>query len=475
MVVGDPPTKRPKSEQPSHVPAGGSAAWEALEYTAGFHNYCSTEAVAGVLPIGQNSPQHVAHGLFAEQLSGTAFTCPRATNRRTWAYRLSPSVKQGGYAPTSANSTPLLSAEFPVVDPNPRRWSPLPLAPEGARTDFVDGLQTICGAGQPSMKDGVAIHMYACNAPMADRAFCNADGELLIVPQRGVLHVTTELGRLRVAPNEIVVIPRNLRFSIDPAETASLAAAACRGYVLELYASRGFVLPELGPIGANGLAEPRDFLNPVAFYEDRLCANGFVITTKYGGKLFDTKRTHSPYDVVAWHGNYGPYKYDLGRFHAVNTVTVDHSDPSIFTVLTCPSAEPGVAVADFVIFPPRWLCAEATFRPPYFHRNVMSEFMGLIGGSYDAKKGGEDGFAPGGASLHVASTPHGPDASSYAGALAADTSKPVKLPGGLAFMFETCAMLQLTEHAATSGNVQKNYAACWNDLPRATVSLASVS
>jgi len=267
------------------------------------------------------------------------------------------------------------------------------------------------------------------------------------------------------------VVPRNVRFSISP-DSAALAAGGCRGYCLEVYAGRGLVLPELGPIGANGLAEPRDFLNPVAWYEDRPCPDGFCITTKYAGKIFEAMRTHSPYDVVAWHGNYGPYKYDLSRFHAVNTVTVDHPDPSIFTVLTCPSFEPGVAVADFVIFPPRWLCAEKTFRPPYFHRNVMSEFMGLVGGSYDAKAAGKDGFSPGGASLHVAATPHGPDAAAYAAAIAADTSTPRKFDGGLAFMFETSAMLQLTKAAADPANTaaQPNYAShSWDALPRAVI------
>jgi len=361
-----------------------------------------------------------------------------------------------------------------VCDPNPRRWNPLPMAPDSEAVDFVDSLQTMCGAGSPALKDGVAIHMYACNASMVDRAFCNADGELLIVPQLGTLLVHTEMGRLKVAPNEIVVIPRNIRFSISPNATA-LASDGCRGYVLEVYAGRGLTLPELGPIGANGLAEPRDFLQPMAWYEDRYCPAGYRITTKYAGKIFDTLRSHSPYDVVAWHGNYSPYKYDLSRFHAVNTVTVDHPDPSIFTVLTCPSAEPGVAVADFVIFPPRWLCAEHTFRPPYFHRNVMTEFMGLIGGSYDAKTAGKDGFAPGGASLHVASTPHGPDAAAYAAALAADTSVPRKFDGGLAFMFETSAMLQLTACAAKPQReelhawVQPKYSACWDALPRAVI------
>ena len=454
----------------SKLSNGASSHWLSLEYSTGFNNHHSTEAVPGVLPTGQNSPQVVAHGLFAEQLSGTAFTCPRSTNKRSWLYRLSPSVRQGSYAPCASARS--LNAAFTVVDPSPRRWSPMPLASRQDSVDFVDGLQTMCGAGDPSLKEGVAIHMYTCNAPMIDRAFCDADGECLIVPQLGVLHVTTELGRLRVAPGEILVVPRNIRFSVTPGAAAGDGSdddLACRGYMLEVFASRGFVLPDLGPIGANGLAEPRDFMTPVAWYEDRACPGGFTITTKYAGEVFDVSRDYSPYDVVAWHGNYAPYKYDLSCFHAVNSVTADHSDPSIFTVLTCPSQEPGVAVADFVIFPPRWLCAEHTFRPPYFHRNVMSEFMGLVGGTYDAKAGGEEGFAPSGASLHVASTPHGPDAESYDAAVKADTSRPVKFAGGLAFMFETSAHLKLTAAAASSGAAQPGYAKCWEALPRAHI------
>ena len=279
-------TKRQKQAE-----AAAADDWLDLAYCSGFNSHVETEAKPGVLPVGQNSPQLVKHGLFTEQLSGTAFTCPRATNRRTWVYRLSPSVRQGGYE--AATCTSLLSADFSVVDPQPRRWSPLPLASVGDTVDFVDGLQTICGAGDPQLKDGVAIHMYACNANMRDRAFCNADGELLVVPQLGALHVTTELGRLHVSVGEIFVVPRNFRFSVSPA--APDGYAACRGYVLEVFAGRGFVLPELGPLGANGLAEPRDFLSPTAWFEDRACPGGFTVTTKFAGKLFDTKCDHSPY------------------------------------------------------------------------------------------------------------------------------------------------------------------------------------
>ena len=444
----------------------GPDEWDSLKMLSGFNNMHATEALPDTLPIGQNSPQLVAHGLYAEQLSGTAFTCPRSTNQRTWAYRIAPSVAQGKYAPSASRAKPLVSeftADASTVDPSPARWRPLPLP--STPTHFLDGLVTMAGAGGPATKEGLAIHLYACNAPMVDLAFMDADGDLLVVPQQGALRVTTELGRMHVAPGEICVVPRNVRFAVDPAPSAA-AVGGCRGYVLEVFSGH-FKLPELGPIGANGLAEPRDFEAPSAWFEDRAC--DFTVTTKLLGELYDVKRSHSCWDVVAWHGNYCPYKYDLSRFHAVNTVTVDHSDPSIFTVLTVPSHEAGVAVADFVIFPPRWMCAEHTFRPPYYHRNVMSEFMGLVGGTYDAKAGGKDGFVAGGSSLHGCGTPHGPDAVSLAGALAADTSTPKKFEGGLAFMFETNAMLRLTPFALDRGKgmLQEEYYKCWEGLPRA--------
>ena len=299
--------------------------WLHLAYCSGFNSHVETEAKPGVLPVGQNSPQLVKHGLFTEQLSGTAFTCPRATNRRTWVYRLSPSVRQGGYK--AATGASLLTADFSVVDPQPRRWSPLPLASASDTVDFVDGLQTICGAGDPQLKDGVAIHMYACNAHMRDRAFCNADGELLVVPQLGALHVTTELGRLHVGVGEIFVIPRNFRFSVSPA-AADGDAAACRGYVLEVFAGRGFVLPELGPLGANGLAEPRDFLSPTAWFEDRACPGGFTVTTKFAGKLFDTRCDHSPYGALHTHPGTTPLHHPLAPPDIPNPNTGPRSSPS---------------------------------------------------------------------------------------------------------------------------------------------------
>ena len=353
-----------------------------------------------------------------------------------------------------------------AADPNQMRWMPVPLpdSADGAarRVDFVDGLATVAGNGAAGgLQHGLATHVYACNAPMRDRAFSCADGELLVVPQQGALAVTTEMGLLLVAPGDIVVLPRGVRFSVA-------VDGPSRGYVLEVFGGH-FRLPELGPIGANGLANARDFLYPTARYEDRECPggevegeSGFEVVNKFGGKLFSCRMCHSPFDVVAWHGTLAPYKYDLSRFNVIGTVSFDHPDPSIFTVLTCPSDTPGVALADFVIFPPRWMVAEKTFRPPYFHRNIASEMMGMIWGKYDAKAGG---FVPGGISLHNCMTPHGPDAATVEKATAA-TLAPVKFEEGCAFMFETGLLLRATPWALEAPHRDKDYQKCWQSLPR---------
>ena len=171
-------------------------------------------------------------------------------------------------------------------------------------------------------------------------------------------------------------------------------------------------------------------------------------------------------DVVGWHGNYAPYKYDLTRFNTMNTVSFDHPDPSIFTVLTSPSAKPGTANVDFVIFPPRWMVGEDTFRPPYFHRNVMSEYMGLINGVYDAKPAG--GFEPGGGSLHNCMTPHGPETEAFNAASNAKL-KPEYLGSTLAFMFESSLVYSPTRHGLETPALQKNYLNCWRGMKRGKV------
>ncbi|XP_038048063.1 homogentisate 1,2-dioxygenase-like [Patiria miniata] len=399
-------------------------------------------------------PQKCAYGLYAEQLSGTAFTAPRVHNKRTWLYRIRPSVMHSRFEPTPQGNLSHNWDEW-HPDPNQMRWHPFAIPdPAFASVDFVEGLSTVCGAGDCRSRSGVASHIYACNASMGDKCFYNSDGDFLIVPQQGTLTIHTEFGRMAVAPNEICVIQQGMRFSVAITEPS-------RGYILEIFSGH-FVLPDLGPIGANGLANPRDFLTPKAWYEDRLC--DYTVISKYQGKLFAAKQDHSPFDVVAWHGNYCPYKYDLDNFMVINAVAFDHADPSIFTVLTCQSNKPGVAVADFVIFPPRWSVQEHTFRPPYYHRNCMSEFMGLIKGRYEAK---EEGFQAGGATLHSIMTPHGPDAACFEKA-SSDELKPQHIADGtMAFMFESSFSMALTKWGSlTCQKVDKKYNECWEPLQK---------
>ncbi len=421
----------------------------------GFGNHFATEAVPGALPVARNSPQRAPFGLYAEQLSGTAFTAPRAENRRSWLYRLRPTANHGAYVPY-AQATKLRSAPFDEVPPSPNRlrWNPMALPDDGV--DFVDGLSTYGGNGDVGTGIGVAVHGYAASKPMAHRVFGNADGELLIIPQSGSLLVVTELGRIDVEPQQIVVVPRGLRFRVELPEGSS------RGYVCENYGAP-FRLPDLGPIGANGLANARDFETPQAWFED--IDDRCEIVQKFQGRLWSTTLDHSPLDVAAWHGNLAPYRYDLRRFNTINTVSFDHPDPSIFTVLTSPSDTLGTANADFVIFPPRWMVAEDTFRPPWFHRNVMSEFMGLIHGAYDAKAGG---FAPGGASLHNQMAGHGPDQASYDRAVKAELA-PHKIVDTMAFMVESRHVIRPTRWAMETELMQLDYDDCWSGFQKANL------
>lgn len=422
-----------------------------LEYMSGFHNEFETEALPGALPVGRNSPQRAPYGLYPEQLSGTAFTAPRAANRRSWLYRIQPSVVQSEYRLISNAGLWLPTIDEPPADPNPMRWNPLPIP--ATPTHFIDGLLTYCLNGDLGTQAGCAIHLYACNRDMTDTFFYDADGELLIVPQLGGLIVRTELGCLTLTPGEIAVIPRGVKFQVHLAAGTD----AARGYVCENFGAF-FRLPELGPIGANGLAGARDFLTPVAAYEQR--SGEFTLLAKFQGYLWACTLDHSPLDVVAWHGNYAPYKYPLARFNAINTVSFDHADPSIFTVLSSPTAAAGTANVDFVIFPPRWLVAEDTFRPPYFHRNVMNEFMGLVQGVYDAKAAG---FQPGGASVHNCLTPHGPDAKTFETATHA-MLQPTYQSDTLAFMFESRYSYRVTAQALSVPFRQRSYGQVWQGL-----------
>jgi homogentisate 1,2-dioxygenase len=418
-----------------------------LTYLSGFGNEHATEAVAGALPVGQNSPQRPPLGLYTEQISGTPFTVPRHAARRTWTYRIRPSADHPPYRRVDNG---LLCGPLAEPTPNRLRWDPLKLP--DAPTDFVAGLTTLVANGENATHEGVSVHLYGANRSMK-RVFWNADGELLVVPQLGRLQLATELGCLEVTPGEIVVIPRGVRFRVG------LPDGASRGYVCENHGA-ALRLPDLGPIGANGLANPRDFLSPVAWFEDR--DEPTEVVQKFMGTLWATELDHSPLDVVAWHGNLAPYKYDLTRFNVIGSVNFDHSDPSIYTVLTAPTDTPGRANVDFALFAPRWLVAEHTFRPPWFHRNVMNEFMGLIYGTYDAKSGG---FSPGGASLHSCMNAHGPDAVVTERALAADL-KPEKTGNALAFMFETSQVLRATRYALDLPELQADYDACWKGLAK---------
>ncbi|MGH9045056.1 MAG: homogentisate 1,2-dioxygenase [Acidimicrobiales bacterium] len=422
---------------------------ERAGYMSGFGNEFATEAERGALPVGRNSPQRAPLGLYAEQISGAAFTQPRAVNRRTWVYRIQPSAQHEAFE--RIDNGRLRTAPFreSEVNPNRFRWDPIGLPEEP--TDFVAGLFTMGGNGDSQQRMGLGIHLYAANSSMDRSYFVNGDGELLVVPQSGRLSIRTELGVLEVSPGEVGVIPRGIRHAVDLLDTSAT------GYACENYGPL-FALPERGPIGANGLANERDFLTPVAAYETQ--SGPVTVIEKYGGNLWAAPYDHSPLDVVAWHGNYVPYKYDLSRFMTIGTISFDHPDPSIYTVLTSASGMPGLANVDFVIFPPRWLVAEDTYRPPWYHRNVMSEFMGLVRGVYDSR---EEGFVPGGASLHNMFTSHGSDVSTYERAVSTDLV-PAKLEDTLAFMFESRWPVTLSEQALNTARRQRDYDAVWRDL-----------
>ena len=428
-----------------------------LKYQSGFGNQHATEAVAGALPQGQNSPQRVAFGLYAEQVSGSAFTSPRAENLRSWQYRLRPSAEHSPYRAVDIGQLRTGPCDEVPASPNRLRWNPLPVT-DGFDSDFLDGLVTIATNGDARGQKGIGVHLYAASRSMT-RVFYSADGELLIVPQTGALTLKTEFGILAVRPGEIAVIPRGVKFRVEITEVA-------RGYVCENYGVP-LRLPELGPIGANGLANARDFMYPVAWFEET--KNQIEVVAKFGGKLWACEYHHSPLNVVAWHGNYAPYKYDLARFNTINTVSFDHPDPSIFTVLTSPSETVGTANIDFVIFPPRWMVAENTFRPPWFHRNSMSEYMGLIHGAYDAKA---TGFLPGGGSLHNAFSAHGPDKATFDKASTTEL-KPHKIDNTLAFMFESRHVFEPTAFAMSGGLLQQDYDGVWAGFDSASLPRSS--
>ena len=433
-----------------HSDTAPARSGSAPAYMTGFGNGFETEALPGALPVGRNSPQRCAYGLYAEQLSGSPFTAPRASNERSWLYRIRPTVRHWGRF--EAVDMPLwltAPASGPPTPPEPLRWGPVPIPDEPL--SFVDGIRTITTAGDAGSQSGMAASIYLATRSMMDEVLYNADAEMLIVPQQGGLRLATEFGIIVIEPGEIAVIPRGVTLRIE------LLSGPSRGYLCENYGG-ALTLPERGPIGANCLANPRDFMTPVAAFEDREVPTRLLL--RWGGTLWRTVLPHSPLDVVAWHGNYAPYKYDLRRFSPVGPILFDHADPSIFTTLTSPSETPGTANIDFVIFPDRWMVAENTFRPPWYHRNVMSEFMGLIYGRYDAKP---EGFLPGGFSLHNTLLPHGPDAEAFEKASTVEL-KPHKLDATMAFMFETRFPQRVSAYALSLATLQTGYIECWAGL-----------
>jgi homogentisate 1,2-dioxygenase len=424
------------------------------DYMSGFGNSFETEALPGALPRGMNSPQKVNYGLYAEQLSGSPFTAPQAMNQRSWLYRIRPTVKHSGRyrridkglvrtAPAAREESDLPIGQL--------RWDPIPIP--GEEMTFVTGLRTMTTAGDSDTQAGMAAHVLLVTKSMENEYFFNADGELLIVAQQNGLRFRTEFGLIEISPGQICVIPRGMIFKVE------LIGGPARAYVCENYGG-AFTLPDRGPIGANCLANPRDFQTPVASYEDK--EEPSILTVKWGGELFATDIGQSPLDVVAWHGNYTPYRYDLRHFAPVGAILFDHPDPSIFTVLTAPSETPGTANIDFVLFPDRWLVAENTFRPPWYHMNLMSAFLGGIYGQYDAKP---QGFVPGGFSLHNCMLPHGPDADAFDKASTMEL-KPHKLSGTMAFMFETRLPQRVTAYAASLPQLQEGYLDCWSGLKK---------
>lgn len=413
-------------------------------YLTGFGNHHQSEAIAGALPEKQNSPQQCNLGLYAEQINGSAFTRPRHNNLHSWLYRLIPSVVHGDYSHYICNMTNPMAALQP---PNPMRWSIMPETE--TKQDFIDGMFHLAG------NHNVNAYIYQFNQSMHKRYFNNRDGEMLLVPYSGKIRLNTEFGIMDITPGMIAVIPRGIMFRVE------LMDAYAAGYVCENSGSP-FTLPQLGVIGSNGLANARHFLYPKAAFED--VERNIELLCKYQQQVWTATSNHSPLNVVAWHGNYAPYCYDLALFNTLNTVSFDHPDPSIFTVLTSESDTAGVANLDFVIFPPRWIVAEHTFRPPYFHRNVMNEFMGLLKGEYEAKS---TGFEIGGVSIHNCMTAHGPDSKTWERA-SQQQLKPMHFRNTLAFMFESSEPWLVTEKAFSHSARQTNYTQCWQGLSKIT-------
>ncbi|KAF3092605.1 hypothetical protein TWF569_003669 [Orbilia oligospora] len=441
-----------ETQKNGDIPSFAVRKNDPYKYQAGFNNHFESEAIPGTIPHGQNSPRTVRWGLYAEQMTASAFVAPRHLNKKSWLYRVKPAIAHDGFSDLPDN--PDTESCFLPINPKVHvcatqlAWLPLEI-PKDGKVDFIDGLKTLAGSGEPTLREGIAIHMYMSNASMTNRAFVNSDGDFLICPQQGSLDITTEFGKLFVQPGEICIVQRGQKFSVD------LPDGPSRGYVQEIWGAN-YELPELGPLGANGLANPRDFLHPVANFVVK--DEPWKVVYKLGGKFFECAQDHNPYNVVAWHGNYVPYKYDLTKFVNVGSISVDHIDPSIFCVLTARSRDPAAPLADFLIFSPRWDVASHTYRPPYFHRNVASEFMGLLYGEYGGRS---DAFQPGGCSFECGMVPHGVAYEEYH---AASSQPPPEIqisPGSIAFMFESSRAFTITDFAWKSDKLHKHDPTMW--------------
>ena len=424
-----------------------------MDYMSGFGNTFETESIQGALPKGQNSPQNCNFNLYAEQLSGSPFSSPLVNNERSWLYRLRPSVKHSGnykkIIMKNWKSGPHIGEHnLPIGQ---YRWDPFNL--ESNEINFIHGVKTITVSGDVNMHLGMSSSVYMFNVSMKNTVFTNADAEMLFIPYLGTLILFTEMGKIKIKPGEIAVLPRGITVKISTSDEIS------KGYICENYGSK-FNLPDKGVVGANCLANARDFKVPVAAFEE--LDNTHTSILKWCGSFYETSISHSPLDVVAWHGNYAPYCYNLKDFSPIGATRFDHPDPSIYTVLTSKSEIPGNSNVDFLIFPERWSVAENTFRPPWYHKNIMSEFMGLIYGKYEARP---DGFLPGGISLHNTMLPHGPDAMTFEKATE-ERLKPQKIKNTLAFMFETRFPQHVTKFASKSDQLQQNYIDCWKNIQK---------
>ncbi|KAH7409553.1 homogentisate 1,2-dioxygenase [Cadophora sp. MPI-SDFR-AT-0126] len=444
-----------ETQKDGSIPSFAVRKNDPYEYQAGFGNHFESEAVPGTIPQGQNSPRCVRFGLYAEQMTASAFVAPRPSNKNAWLYRVRPAVAHEGFTDlpdnkdTESNFMPINPKVH--ISPTQLAWLPFDIPTEGG-IDFVSGLKTVAGSGEPTLREGIATHVYTANTSMSQKAFVNSDGDFLIVPQQGSLDIQTEFGPLFVQPGEICVIQRGIRYRVE------LPDGPSRGYILEIWGSN-FDLPELGPLGANGLANSRDFLTPKAKYEIK--KERWEIVYKLGGKFFKSTQGHSPFDVVAWHGNYVPFKYDLTKFVNVGSISVDHIDPSIFCVLTAKSRDPTAPLADFLIFSPRWDVASHTYRPPYYHRNVASELMGLIYGGYGGRS---DSFQPGGVSFECGMVPHGVAYEEFKAASAEPPPEMQISKGAVAFMFESSRPFTITDYAWNSKKKHEHEPKMWDNL-----------